>query len=126
MDQRGSAPVEVTAAIVLLMVLVLGVIEVALALYGRNVALASAHEGARAAVEFGGSPTQARARARATAARAAGRLIRDLRVSAYTTEVAGRSLARVHVTGKLRLYGPVPLPVPVSATSSVFRDSAER
>lgn len=44
---------DAVAAIVLLMILVLGIIQVALTLYGRNVVDASAHEGLRAIVERG-------------------------------------------------------------------------
>ncbi len=113
---------EAAAAIALLMVLVLGVIEVAFALYGRNVALASAHEGARAAVELGRSPAEAESIARETARRAAGKLIEKLEVSVSSAESGERAVVRVRLTGRLRLLGPVPLPLPVRVASTASRD----
>src|SRR5687768_13461790 len=52
-SESGSALIESTFALVLLMFLVLGTIEVAFALYGRNVVLNAAHQAARTAVEVG-------------------------------------------------------------------------
>ena len=104
------------------MLLVVGVIEVALALYGRNVALAAAHEGARAAIELASSREEAAEVARATVKRAAGNLVQQLRVSVRAFRSSDHSLVRVHVTGKLNVVGPVPLPVPLVVSATAFRD----
>ncbi|MCA1694613.1 MAG: pilus assembly protein, partial [Actinobacteria bacterium] len=77
MTERGSAPLEAVLSILFVMLLVLGTIEVSLALYGRNVVAAAAHEGARAALELGRGPDSAAAVARSTVRRASGALVRD-------------------------------------------------
>ena len=51
--QSGTAAVESIFAMVFIIVLLLGVVQVAFVLYARNVVAASAHEGARAIVERG-------------------------------------------------------------------------
>lgn len=114
--------VESAFAMVLLVVLALGVIEVALTLYARNVVLASAHEGARAAIEVGADPGSARAVATHTVRRSAGRLVEGLRVSVADTRLAGRSIVHVVVTGKLRPPGPLPALLPVSASATLTRE----
>lgn len=119
--QRGSAVVETVVAIVLLMILVLGAIEVAFALYARNVVAAAAHEGARAGIELGRDPGDASAIARAMVVRAAGGLVRDLRVDTSVTRHGTTSLVAVRVRGILRSFGPVPLPIPMSSTATVTR-----
>lgn len=119
--QRGSAVVETVVAIVLLMILVLGAIEVAFALYARNVVAAAAHEGARAGIELGRDPADASAIAHATVVRAAGGLVRDLRVDTSVTRHGTTSLVAVRVRGILRSFGPVPLPIPMSSTATVTR-----
>jgi Flp pilus assembly protein TadG len=120
--ERGSAVVETVMAIVMLMILVLGAIEVGFALYARNVVSAAAHEGARSAMELGRSADDASAIARATVVRSAGGLVRDLRVATSVRNVGTRALVRVRVSGVLRAFGPVPLPIPMSATASVTRE----
>jgi Flp pilus assembly protein TadG len=123
-SERGSAPVETVFSMLFLMLLVLGTIEVALALYGRNVVASAAHEGARSALEFQGEPSDASQVARQTVQRASGALVRDLRVQVQTQEVGAISYVQVEVRGWLRLAGPVPVPVPVSATATVSRELA--
>lgn len=119
---RGSAPVESIFAIVFILLLVLGVIEVAFALYGRNVLMSSAHEGARAAVEYGRSPQEAATIAQDTVRRAAGSLVDDLRVSVAVSEGSGPSIVRVRVQGIVDAFGPVPFPMPVDTTVSATRE----
>ena len=109
-------------AIVVLMFLALGTIEVAFALYARNVVGAAAHEGARAAAELGGSRNDASDVVRAAVTKAAGGLVRDLRVQTTVARRGVRSVIRVHVAGMLKPFGPVPLPVPLKATASVTRE----
>ena len=103
--ERGSSPVESLLAIVILLFLALGVIEVAFALYGRNVVAASAHEGARAGIEVGRSSSDAAA--------VASRAVRS---------ADGDGVVRVRVSGTLESFGPVPFPIPVSAGATATRD----
>ena len=119
---RGSAAVESIFAIVFILFLVLGVIEVAFALYGRNVLLSSAHEGARAAVEYGRSSTEAAAIAESTIERAAGSLVDELTVSVAVAEVAQVPTVRVRVQGIVEAFGPVPFRMPVDTTVSAVRE----
>jgi Flp pilus assembly protein TadG len=126
MSERGSAPVDTIFSILFLMLLVFGTIEVALALYGRDVVAAAAHEGARAALELDRYPAAASQVARQTVRRSSGALVRDLTVQVIPRTVGTTSNVRVHVAGWLRLAGPVPVPVPVSATATVSREIAPR
>jgi hypothetical protein len=107
---------------VILMLLVLGVIEVALALYGRNVLISSAHEGARAAVEIGRDPHEADGIARRTVETAAGGLINDLKISVTERRVGSVSVIRVNVSGVVDGFGPVPLPLRVSTKATATRE----
>ena len=120
-SERGSAPVESILAVVLLLVLTLGAMEVAFALYGRNVLLSSAHEGARAAIELGRDPDDAVAIAERTVRLSAGGMVDRLDVSVGVGEEGDRSLVVVRVTGLVEPWGPVPLPVPVSARATASR-----
>lgn len=106
----------------ILMLLVLGVMEIALALYGRNVLISSAHEGARAAVERGRDPQEAGAIARRIVESAAGGLIDDLEVAVVEQQVGFSSVIRVTVSGVVNSLGPVPLPIPVSTNASATRE----
>jgi hypothetical protein len=121
--EEGSAPVEATFAMVLLMVFALGVMQVALVLYGRNVLAASAHEGARAAVELGRGPSDAIEVAEKTVRIAAGGLVDHLEVSVTVSHgVRGRTATRVQVAGVLSALGPVPLPIPVSVAATAVSE----
>jgi Flp pilus assembly protein TadG len=124
--ERGSAPVDTVFSILFLMLLVLGTIEVSLALYGRDVVAAAAHEGARAALELDRDPAAASQVARQTVRRTSGALVRDLTVQVIPRTVGTTSYVRVRVVGWLRLAGPVPVPVPVSATATVSKEVAPR
>ena len=108
----------------LLLLLVLGVIEVAFALYGRNVVLSSAHEGARAAVELGRDPSDAIAVARRVVAQSAGGLVDELDVDVGIADNDRSVVVVVDVSGLIRSWGPVPLPVPVSVRATASRDAA--
>jgi len=120
-SDRGSSTVESTFAIVFLLLLVLGTIEVAFALYARNVVMASAHEGARAALELGTDRQTAAAVARRTVIRSAGGLVRDLDVKVRSNEVGRLRSVRVAVTGRLAPFGPVPIPIPLSASADAVQ-----
>jgi Flp pilus assembly protein TadG len=121
--EEGSAPLELMFAIVLLMLLSLGAIQVGLTLYARSVVLFAAHEGARAAVELGRQTSDASETARRYVERAAGGVVDDLRVSTSTTETRGRLFARVMVTGRLDVPGPVPVSIPVRTSATAGREA---
>jgi hypothetical protein len=110
-EERGSAAIESVVSIVLLVFMFLAVVEVAFTLYARNVIAASAHEGARAAVERGRSVAEAEAIAVETVRRSAGGLINGLRVDVGVSAAGDRSIVSVTVGGVLEPFGPVPLPM---------------
>jgi Flp pilus assembly protein TadG len=122
-DEEGSAPLELTFAIVFLMLLSLGAIQVGLTLYARNVVISAAHEGARTAVELGRQTSDASETARRYVERAAGGVVDDLRVSTAHIETRGRLFARVMVTGRLDVPGPVPVSIPVRTTATAGREA---
>jgi len=117
-DERGSAPLESIFAIVFLCLLVLGVIQVSFALYARNVVAASAHEGARAAVERGVELRDASAIADTTVRRAAGGLVEDLHVAVATRKGTEEAAVSVEVAGMLRVFGPVPIRIPLRSSAT--------
>lgn len=121
--ERGSAPLETVFAIAFLLLLVLGAIEVVWALYGRNVLISSAHEGARAALELGRSSSDAVTIATRSIEQSAGALVDELDVGVSTETVGGRSLVRVEVSGVLTPRGPVPMPIPVRTAATVSRSA---
>jgi len=124
--ERGSAPVEAAFAIFFLMLLTLGVVQVILSLYARNVVISSAHEGARAAIELGRSEADGEAVARRTVSGAVGKLVDGLKVSATVRETGGLITTRVRVRGVVRPVGPVPIPLPIDATAvATARRSSE-
>ena len=119
--ERGSALVESIFAIVFLMVLSLGVAQLALTLYGRNVVIASAHEGARAAMELGRSEREAESIALRTTRSATGSLVRDLTIEVNTEAVHDGDRITVRLSGRLAAIGPVPIQVPVEAQATSLR-----
>ena len=125
-SERGAAPVEMTFAIILLMTLTLGVVQVAFALYARNVVAASAHEGARAALERGRTPSEAEAIVRHVVSSATGRLIEDLTIDIVTKESDSRRFITVRVRGVVTDFGPVPIPIPLSSTATAQIDETRR
>jgi Flp pilus assembly protein TadG len=118
-DERGSAPLESIFAIVMLVVLTLGAVQVAFALYARNVVMSAAHEGARAVVERGAISEDAQAVAFAVVERSAGGLVDGLRVDVTTSG----SAVRVHVRATTAPFGPVPVALPLGATATSFRET---
>ena len=124
--ERGSTAVEGPVAVVLAALFLACAVEVALSLYGRNVVLSAAHEGARAAVELGRDPRHAAAIATATVERAAGGLANDVRVDVATAELGGRAVVRVDVHAVVDAPGPVPFAFGVDARAVAAREAAPR
>ena len=121
--QRGSATVESIFALVILMLLTLGALQVAFVLYARNIVISASHEGARAAVERGATGRDAGTVAEAVVERSAGGLVSDLRVVTEAIERAGSEVLTVRVRGTIRALGPVPVSFPVTATATSVRES---
>jgi len=121
-DEAGSAVVESLSAVLFVLVLVLGTIQVALSLYARNVVMSAVHDGARAAAEARSSDLLAVTAARATISRSAGSLVEDLHVIATTDVVQDRYVARVTASGRLAVLGPVPIAIPVKFQASTVRE----
>ena len=121
-SQRGSAPIESVFALAFVALLGLGVVEVALALYARNVVASSAHEGARAAAEITTDPSRAGEVAAAMVRRTGGSLVRGLRVTTSTQALGGGIVAvDVVVAGRIDPPGPLPITLPVRATATIQR-----
>lgn len=117
---------ESVFAVAVLALLTLGVISLALTLYGRNVVMSSAHEGARAAVELRRDPEEAAAVAEGTVRAAIRGLVRDLAVEVTVEDRGTESIVEVHLTGVLHAGGPVSVPVPVDATATSIRANGVR
>ena len=100
----GSAVVEFAIVVPMLMLLVLAVVQVALALYVRTTLVSAAAEGARVAAVSGGDPAVAAARVRTA-------LSSSLAEGVVESVTARRSAARgiptidVAVTARLPLVG---------------------
>ena len=122
-SERGSAPLESVFAIVMLVVLTLGALQVAFTLYARNVLAAAAHEGARAVVERGAVAGDALRVATAVIERAAGGLVDDVRVELSAGGRGPRTVLTVHVRGTTAPFGPVPVTLPLSASATSVAES---
>ena len=122
--QSGAAAVESVFAMVFVIVLLLGVIEVAFVLYARNVVAASAHEGVRAVVERGAAPADAQSIAGRTVRESAGGLVNDLHVVVDVQPGGELERVTVVVTGRVKSFGPVPFPVSVRSSASSTREAA--
>jgi len=121
-DEAGSAVIESVMAVVFILLLVLGTIQVAMSLYARNVVMSAVHNGARAATEVGGSEIEATAAAREAIARSSGSLVRNLQVVATSHVFQERYVVRITATGRLHAPGPVPVGIPVTFDASATRE----
>jgi Flp pilus assembly protein TadG len=121
-DERGSAVIESIFAIVVLLVLALGAIQVALTLYARNVVQAAVHDGSRALVEIGNHGGRADAIVREVVGRSAGALVDDLRVETSIERTPDRLLVHVRAGGVLTAPGPIPIDLPITVDSSSGRE----
>jgi Flp pilus assembly protein TadG len=111
-------------ALLLLLVLVLGTIQVSFVLYARNVVAASAHEGARAAVELGRNPDDARTVAAEVVRSSAGDLVDQMEVAVSVQAAGDLLIVRVRVTGRLKSFGVVPWRIPVGSVATSVRREA--
>lgn len=124
-DERGSSTVEAVAAIGLITLLVVGGIQVALSLYARNVIVSSAHEGARAAVEYGRDPADARSIVRSVIQSGAGSAVSAIQVSPVITHTETETIADVVVRAIIEPLGPIPIEIPVTARATAGRPRVE-
>jgi hypothetical protein len=115
--------VESIFAMVFVIVLMLGVVQVAFLLYARNVVAASAHEGARAVVERGASAADAQSIAGRTVRESAGGLVNDLSVAVDVRPGGELEHVTVVVSGRVKSFGPVPFPVSVRTSASSTREA---
>jgi hypothetical protein len=118
---QGSATIDVIAALVLLIALTLGGVQIALTLYARNVLIAATHDGARRGIELGRTADEATDLARSFVESAAGGLVRDANVSAEAREMNDEFLLRVRITGTIEVPGPIPLGIPFDARATTSR-----
>ena len=121
---QGSAVLESIFALLLLLILVLGAIQVTFVLYARNVVAASAHEGARAAVELGRNANDARIVASDVVRSSAGGLVEQMQVAVSVQSVGDLSIVRVRVIGRLKSFGVVPVRIPVNSVATSIRREA--
>lgn len=117
-EERGSAPIESIFAIVLLVTLTLGALQVGFALYARNVVASAAHEGARALAERGALGGDAEAVARSVVRRSAGGLVEDVRVEVSAAARGAARVVNVDVHAATAPFGPVPVTVPLRASAT--------
>ncbi|WP_405218038.1 TadE/TadG family type IV pilus assembly protein [Agrococcus sp. Ld7] len=103
-DERGSAVAEFTMVAGLLVVLVLSVMQLALAMHVRATLSDAASEGARHASLVGSDPAAGIARTRALIATAVGGQYAE-HVTASTAAVAGLQTIEIRVAAPLPLFG---------------------
>ena len=125
-DERGSTVVESVFALVFLLTLLLGTVQVVFTLYARNVVQAAAHEGVRSAIERGGTGQGAEETARRAVQSAAGGLLTDVDIVASRSALRDGALITLAVSGRLRSLGPLPLRMPVDATARGFAPGTPR
>jgi Flp pilus assembly protein TadG len=121
--ESGAAAVESIFAMVFVIVLLLGVVEVAFLLYARNVVAASAHEGVRAVVERGAGAADAELIAGRTVRESAGSLVTELQVGVVLRSSEDLERITVVVSGRVKPFGPVPLPVTMTTSASSTRET---
>lgn len=103
-DDRGSAVLDVAVMAPLLMVVVLGVVQVGLAVYVRETLASAAAEGARVAAVSGGDAAAGERRIRsALATTLADDVVES--VTAHATSSAGLPVVEVEVRARLPLLG---------------------
>ncbi|WP_347756831.1 TadE/TadG family type IV pilus assembly protein [Agrococcus sp. ProA11] len=103
-DERGSAVAEFTMVAGLLVVLVLAVMQLALAMHVRATLSDAAREGARHASLVGSDPAAGIARTRALITTAIGPRYTE-QITAATATVAGLETIEIRVAAPLPLFG---------------------
>lgn len=121
LNDDGAAVVDAIFGLLITMLLVLGVAQVGLTLYARNVVLSAAHEGVRAAVERGRTLDEARAIATKVIQDAAGGAVRIAVVETTSETVGAEVVLDVSVRAAIRPLGIVPIEVPVDVVASASR-----
>ena len=121
-DERGSAVVESVFAILILLFLALGTIQVGLTLYARNVVQAAVHDGSRAVVEIGNRDVDADAVVREVIGRSAGGLVDELLIDTSIERTADRLFVHVRAGGLLTAPGPIPVDLPITVDSTSSRE----
>jgi len=125
--EGGSAAVEFALVSVVLLTLLLGVLQVAVYLYVRNVVAASAAEGARYAANADVAPEQGAHRAEEIVRRGAGRSVGE-RVRCVGREEAGAGglrLAAVECAGALpAFFAPIGDALPLHVTARTVEEGA--
>jgi Flp pilus assembly protein TadG len=125
--EGGSAAVEFALVAVVLLALFLGVLQVAVYLYVRNIAAASAAEGARYAANADVTPAEGAERAHQILRRGAGR---DIAASLTCTGVeevgsGGLSLAGVECAGAIPVFfAPVGGALPLRVSARAVEEAA--
>lgn len=125
-SESGAALIESIFAIVFLLTLVLGAIQVTFTLYARNVVQAAAHEGVRSAIDRGSTNTAALTAAREAVIRAAGSLVREIEIDVRRHRIETGALMSVSVVGRLRPIGPLPVHLRVTAVAHGIAPSDPR
>jgi Flp pilus assembly protein TadG len=125
-DDAGAAVVDFVLISLLLVLMLMGVLQTAAYFYTRNLAAASAADGARYAAALGVAPGAAGPRAEqllraglpdgvAAAIHCTG--------AAGTDAASGLTTITVHCTGRLRLlFLPLRLPLTIDVTSSALQE----
>lgn len=108
---------ESSFALVFLLTLLLGTVQVVFALYSRNAVQAAAYEGARSAIDRGAAERAAVRAAHNAVARTAGGLVEHLEVAVGRSPIAGGTMVTVEVIARLRPIGPLPMHLPISVTA---------
>ncbi len=125
-SQRGSVPLDFVFAVVLLMTLALGAIDVALLLFARNVVKASAYEAARSAIEREGDDALAQAAARETVTSSVGGLVDDVMIELDRVAAGAHRLVAVEVRCRVSLVAPIPISIPVSGRARAIAEAEPR
>lgn len=123
----GSAPLDAIVGTMILMLIALGAIQVALAVYARNAVRSSAYEAARVAAEVGGSGREAEVIAARAVTRSAGKLVERVRISVARRRSPEGAVLRVEISARQRPIGPIPISLPIRVSaSSLLEDPRSR
>jgi hypothetical protein len=123
LDDRGSAVVESSLVLVLLVVLLLALLQLGFALHVRNTLVASAAEGARYAANADRSPEEGAARTRALVAGALGDEYAT-NVVAGTEVVGGVTTIVIVIEAPLPILGPMGIADGLVVRGHAFEESS--